>query len=168
METTPSRRRVRREQQSAARRAKALALRQAGATYAAIAAELGVCVEQARGIVLKAERLTEHRHWSDALPTRATTFLRLRSLSELPEAEAALAVAKFTRKQIKAEPNLGKGAIGAIKAWLAGYGLTLRDEITVETNKKGVPVQGRPHDSRNPSQAGRKASSQCDMPRNAP
>jgi|SRR5580704_8133579 hypothetical protein len=168
MEKTPSQRRVRREQRSAKQRAKAIALRRAGATYTAIGAELGVCVERARTIVLKAQRLIECPRWSDALPTRATTFLDLRGLSELPEAEAALAVAKFTRKEIKDEPNLGKGAIGAIKAWLAGHGLTLRDEITVETNKKGAPVQGRPHDSRNPSQAGRKASSQCDMPRNAP
>ena len=160
METTPSRRRVRREQQSAARRAKALALRQGGATYAAIAAELGVCVEQARGIVLKAERLTEHPHWSDALPTRATTFLRLRSLSELPEAEAALAVAKFTRKQIKAEPNLGKGALAAIETWLAGRSLALRDD---SENKKGAPAQGRPCDSHNPFAPDRKASSTCEI-----
>ena len=55
-------------------------------------------------------------------------------------------MAKFTRKEIKAEPNLGKGAIGT-QGWLAGHGLTLCDEITVENNKKGVPVQGRPHDS---------------------
>ena len=31
-------------------------------------------------------------------------------------------MAKFTRKQIQAEPNLGKGALAAIDAWLAGHG----------------------------------------------
>ena len=166
METTPSQRRVRREARSAATRVRALAMRQAGATYAAIGAKLGVCLERARLIVLKAERLTEHPRWSDALPTRATTFLHLRGLSELPEVEAAVAVAKLTRKEIKAEPNIGKGALAAIEAWLAGHGLTLRDEIPT-ANKKGVPVQGHPHDSRNPLPAGRKASSQCNMPRTA-
>ena len=165
--TSPAaRRRIAREARSAAKRIVAAEMRQAGASYAAIGAELGVCRERARLIVLKAERLTEHPRWSDALPTRGTTFLHLRGLSELPEVEAALAVAKFTRKEIKAEPNLGKGALAAIEAWLAGHGLTWRADIPT-ANKKGVLVQGRPHDSRNPLPAGRKAPSQCDMPRNA-
>src|SRR5580704_2595129 len=134
--TSPAaRRRIARERQSAAKRARALAMRQAGATYAAIGAELGVCVERARGIVLKAERLTEHRRWFDALPTRATTFLRNHGFSELAEIEAALAVAKFSRRELMDQPNLGRGALEALTAWLERHGLALRAEITIETNK---------------------------------
>jgi hypothetical protein len=164
--TAPATRRVAREARTAAKRAVALALRKGGATYVEIGVELGVCLERARRIVVNAERLTEQPRWFDALPTRAATFLRLRGLSELPEVEAALAVAKLTRNGIEAEPNFGRGALGAIEAWLAGHGLTWRNQ-TPTANKKGVPVKGRPHDSRNPLRAGRKASSQCDMPRNA-
>jgi hypothetical protein len=140
--TSPAaRRRIARERQSAAQRARALAMRQAGATYAAIGDELGVCVERARGIVFKAQRLTEHPLWSEALPSRATTFLRLRDLSELPEAEAALAVAKLTRREIKTEPNFGRGALAALEAWLASHGLALRNEIQT-ANKKRAPAEG--------------------------
>ena len=66
-------------------------------------------------------------------------------------------MAKFTRKEIKAEPNLGKGALAALEAWLAGHGLTLRAE-THTTTKTGVSSRGRPFDSYRPSPTDRKGS----------
>jgi predicted transcriptional regulator len=139
--TAPATRRVAREARTAAKRAVALALRKGGATYVEIGVELGVCLERARRIVVNAERLTEQPRWFDALPTRAATFLRLRGLSELPEVEAALAVAKLTRREIKTEPNFGRGALAALEAWLASHGLALRNEIQT-ANKKRAPAEG--------------------------
>jgi DNA-directed RNA polymerase sigma subunit (sigma70/sigma32) len=55
---TPAARRIRREAHSAAQRERALALREAGWTYAAIAQVLGVSLERARQITKKAERLS--------------------------------------------------------------------------------------------------------------
>jgi hypothetical protein len=160
MDTTPSQRRLVRAAFASAKRAHALSLRRRGATLAEIGAELGVCREQARQAVLKAERLIERPHWSDALPTRARRFLRDHDLADLPEAKAAEAVARFTLKDLKAEPNLGKGAIGAIVAWLAGHGLGLRDD---SENKKGAPARERPCDSHNPFAPDWKASSTCEI-----
>jgi hypothetical protein len=160
MDTTPSQRRLVRAAFASAKRAHALSLRRRGATLAEIGAELGVCREQARQAVLKAERLIERPHWSDALPTRARRFLRDHDLADLPEAKAAEVVARFTLRDLKAEPNLGKGAIGALSAWLIGHGLALRAEIPT-ANKKGAPVRGRPCDSHSPLAAGRKVSGTC-------
>lgn len=125
--TTPFERRIAREQQSAAMRGRALALRQAGQTYAAIGAELGVCLERARRAVLNAKRLTEHPRWFDALPARAVNLLARCGLDALPDREAAHAVARLSRKELTAQPNLGRGAIDAICAWLEQHGLALRE-----------------------------------------
>ena len=168
--TTPADRRIAREAKSAAMRAKALALHKDGATYAKIGRKIGVCRDRARQIALKAERLAEHPRWFDPLPTRAVNFLHWRGLSELPELEAALAVAKFSRRELMEQPNLGKGALGALIAWLAGHGLALGDETHTENNK-GAPAKGRPcdsySDSSSPLATGHhEATSQCGMPTN--
>jgi hypothetical protein len=165
--TTSADRRIARETVSAAKRARAGALRKSGATLAEIGQALGLCVESARRLVLQAERVASRPDWHNRLNnTRALRFLRERDLAALPEIEAALAVAKFTRKELKAEPNFGKGALEAIETWLGGTGHVC--DQTPITNKKGAPVQGRPHDSRNPLAADWNASSQCILPRNAP
>jgi Sigma-70, region 4 len=125
-------RRIDREVQSTAVRAQALVLRQSGATYAEIGAALGLSLERARQITRKAERLANSPRWYDGLPMRAQTFLRNAGLSELPEIEAATAIARFTRRELLAIPNFGKGAATAIVAWLAQHGLTLMKEITLK------------------------------------
>jgi hypothetical protein len=140
MATTPSHRRLVRAAFASAKRAHALSLRRRGATYAAIGAELGVCLEQARQAVLKAERLIERPRWFDALPTRVRRFLRDRGLADLPEAAAAEALARLTVKELKETPNLGKGALAAIEAWLERLGLTLRD---IETNPDATKPASR-------------------------
>jgi hypothetical protein len=119
-------RRVHREARSAALRAQALALRQNGATYAAIGAALGLSLERARQIALKAERLTSTPRWYDPLPMRAQTFLHNAGLSELPETDAAAELARLTRRELMATPNFGRVACDALVVWLARHGLTLR------------------------------------------
>ena len=128
--STPAERRIRREARSAALRQQALALRQSGATYAAIGAALGLSLERGRQIVRKAERLANDPHWYDSLPARAVNLLHIAGLTELPEPEAAAAVAQLTRRELLATPNFGKGAAAAIAAWLARHGLTLKAEGT--------------------------------------
>jgi hypothetical protein len=139
-EPTPAERRLRREARAAALRQQALALRQAGATYAAIGRELGVCLEHARQIVRKAERLITHSRWYDRLPMRAQNFLHNANLSALPETEAATAVARYSRRELLTTPNLGRGAVGAIATWLAHHGLALQPE----QKKAGAPSRERP------------------------
>jgi Sigma-70, region 4 len=124
--SSPADRRIFREARSAALRAQALALRQSGATYADIGAALGLSLERARQITRKAERLANAPRWFDPLPMRAQTFLHNTGLSELPETEAAAAVARFTRRDLLATPNVGKGAIAELVAWLGKHGLALR------------------------------------------
>jgi Homeodomain-like domain len=126
--SSPTERRIRREARSAALRAQALALRQAGATYAEIGAALGLSQARAYQIVRKAERLANSPRWFDPLPMRAQTFLHNAGLTELPETEAALAVAQLTRRELLATPNFGKSAAVAVTAWLARHGFTLKVE----------------------------------------
>ena len=124
--STPTDRRIRREARSAALRAQALALRHAGVTYASIGAVLGLSLERARQIVRKGERLANDPRWFDPLPMRAQTFLHNVGLTELPEPEAAAAIARLTRRELLATPNFGRVACDAVVAWLARHGLTLR------------------------------------------
>jgi Sigma-70, region 4 len=133
---SPAERRIRREARSATLRARALALRQDGWTYAAIGQALGVSLERARQIVKKAERLREAR-WYDALPARAL-FLHRRGWQHLDELAAAQAVARLSRRELMSSPNFGKGACAAVLAWLAMHGLKLSTEIegrATEANK---------------------------------
>jgi Sigma-70, region 4 len=123
---TPTDRRLRREARSAALRAQALALRQCGATYAEIGAALGLSLERARQIIRKAERLANAPRWFDPLPMRAQTFLHNAGLAELPEIEAALAVARLTRRELLATPNFGRVACDAVATWLARHRPALR------------------------------------------
>jgi hypothetical protein len=82
--STPTDRRIRREARSAALRAQALALRQTGKTYADIGAALGLSLERARQITLKAERLANDPRWHDSLPARAVNLLHIRGLERCP------------------------------------------------------------------------------------
>jgi hypothetical protein len=124
---TPTGRRLCREDRSAELRARALALRQTGATYAAIGRELGgLSLERARQIVRRGERLVLSPRWYDSLPMRVQTFLHNAGLAELPETDAAAAVARLSRRELLATPNFGKGAAVAVTAWLARHELALR------------------------------------------
>ena len=95
---TPAERRICREARSAALRDLALALRQGGKTFAIIGQELGLSLERARQIVKKAERVANAPRWFDPLPMRAQTFLHNMNLTALPEIEAAIAVARLSRR----------------------------------------------------------------------
>lgn len=125
---TPTERRLRREARSAAMRRQALALREAGVTYAAIARALGLSLERARRIVKRAEWLRSNPHWSDALPARAQYFLHTRGWFDLDEVAAARHVAQLSRRELMRTPNFGAGACSAIVAWLARHGLNPRPE----------------------------------------
>jgi hypothetical protein len=131
LDHTPAARRIRREAHSAAQRERALALREAGFTFARIGQALGVSLERARRITRKAERLARNPHWTDVLPARAQNFLHLRGLAVLPEIEAARAVARLSHRELI--PNFGRGAFAAIVAWLERHGL-----------RHGRPREGAP------------------------
>jgi hypothetical protein len=122
LDHTPAARRIRREAHSAARRERALALRDAGFTFASIGQALGVSLERARRITRKAERLSRNPHWTDVLPARAQSFLHIRGLSALPETEAAQVVARLSQREFMDSPNFGRGAFAAIEAWLQRHG----------------------------------------------
>ena len=160
---TSADRRKAREALSEAKRAYALRLRQHGATQAQISAALALSATRLGQLLAKAERLAAQPRWHGQFPARALNFLIIRDLAEKPEIEAAEALARLTVKELKKAPNLGKDAIRALDAWLERLGLTLRDEITVETNKKGAPSRGRPSDSSQPVAPGRKAPSTCEI-----
>ena len=134
--TSADRRRAR-EALSAGKRAYALSLRQHGATQAQIAAALALSSTRVGQILAKAEHLAARPRWQGQLPARALNFLIIRDLAEKPEIEAAQAAARLTVKELKMARNLGKHAISALTAWLAGHGLMLRDE-----NEKGAPSRG--------------------------
>jgi hypothetical protein len=121
-------RRIRREARSETLRECALALRRGGWTFAAIGKALGVSLERARQVVRKAERRKRDPHWYDGLPVRAIYFLHGRSLTSVPEIEAAHAVARLSRRELMNTPNFGAGACAAVIAWLARHGLKLQPE----------------------------------------
>jgi hypothetical protein len=125
--STPTERRLAREARSAQMRGQALALRRDGATYAAIGVALGVSLERARRIVIKGERLADYPHWFDSLPARAVNFLINNGLDSLSETAAARAVALRSRHELMTNPNFGRGACGALCAWLSAHGLALRE-----------------------------------------
>ena len=137
--SSPTERRIRRDARSAVLRERALALRQAGWTYAAIGQALGVSLERARQLVRRAERLRRDPHWYDALPMRAQTFLHNIGVAALPETEAAIAVARLPKCELLSAPNVGKDAVAALTAWLARHGLKLSPE-----SEKGAPAMGAP------------------------
>jgi hypothetical protein len=149
--TTPTGRRLAHEARSAKMRAQALALRQDGATYAAIGVALGVSLERARRIVIEGKRLANQSRWYDGLPARAVNFLINNGLVSLPEIEAALAVARRERRELMTNPNFGRGACDAVCAWLATHGLALREipptsadcGVRHRTNKKSGRVRTR-------------------------
>jgi hypothetical protein len=53
---------------------------------------------------------------------RAQTFLHIHGLIGLPELEAAIAVARLSRRELLSTPNIGRGAADAIGAWLEPAG----------------------------------------------
>jgi hypothetical protein len=138
-------RRIRREARSATLREQALALRQAGWTYAAIGEQLGLSLERARQIVRKAEWLTSSPRWFDGLPVRAQHTLYARGLTSLPEIEAARAVARLTPRELMSAPNVGRGAGDTVVAWLARHGLTLRPEAPRTPRIRIQPKKGDQH-----------------------
>lgn len=143
---TPAERRIRREVHAAATRAQALALRRSGETYQAIGAALGdLSREHARQIVRKAERLTNDPRWHDGLPARAQTFLHLNGLADLPEPEAAAAVAQLSRCELMSHPNVGKGAVAALTAWLAAATVSEATGPCVEARKDEAAAGGGEH-----------------------
>ena len=137
----------------------ALTLRQRGATYAEIGHEFGLSKTRVRQIALRAG----NRHWQDQLPGRVRTFLHNMNLTALPEIEAAIAVARLSRRELLAAPNIGRGAADAIAAWLAGHGLKLRPEsahafarrVRGSPMKAGAPMRERPSDSETGPATGR-------------
>jgi hypothetical protein len=140
-------RRIRREARSATLRERALALRQAGETYASIGRVLGVSLERARQIARKAERLANAPRWYDGLPQRAINLLKRCRLDDLPEIEAARAVARLSRRELLSFPNFGRVALAALCAWLATHGLS-------PENKKSAPSPKRPPDCKQPVSSG--------------
>jgi hypothetical protein len=159
--TTPADRRRAREARSAEMRARAVALRQDGQTLARVGQTLGISTSRAAQIVAKAARLAEPPRWFDGLPGRALNVLVAHGLIDLPEGEAARAMAKLSRRDLTARANVGKGAIGALSQWLAGHGLAFVDDaLKTET---GGP-KGRPSDSASPFAPGREAHAKCSIP----
>jgi hypothetical protein len=150
----------------------ALTLRQRGATYAEIGHEFGLSKTRVRQIALRAG----NPHWQDQLPGRVRTFLHNMNLTALPEIEAAIAVARLSRRELLAAPNIGRGAADAIAAWLAGHGLKLRPESAhafatrlrreaPPDNDEGASMRGRPPVSTDPLAAGRnKHEATCPYP----
>jgi hypothetical protein len=124
-QTTPGERRAIAEAKAAQRRAQALALRDAGMKLRDIGARLRVSPSMAQRIVFTAQRLRRYPRWHDKLPQRAVNFLSRRGLKELPESDAAKAVAMLSRADLLSFPNLGRISIAEIETWLARHGLVL-------------------------------------------
>src|SRR5262249_23104894 len=97
----------------------ALALHQAGKTFAAIGLELGCSRARAQQIVAQAAGA----HWSAHLPGRVRTFLYHAGLAALPERDAARAVSQLSRHELLAAQNIGRAASAAVVVWLARHGL---------------------------------------------
>ena len=113
-----------------------LTLRQRGATYAEIGHEFGLSKTRVRQIALRAG----NPHWQDQLPGRVRTFLHNMNLTALPEIEAAIAVARLSRRELMRAPNVGHAVADALGAWLAHHGLA----FTAPTTKSGAPARERP------------------------
>src|SRR6516165_10358888 len=125
----------------------ALTLRQRGATYAEIGHEFGLSKTRVRQIALRAG----NRHWQDQLPGRVRTFLHNMNLTALPEIEAAIAVARLSRRELMRAPNVGHAVADALGAWLAHHGLAFQSS----QKKPGAPSRERPSDSDSPFAPGR-------------
>lgn len=165
VKTTQTERRLASEAKSAALRAYAVQLRATGATLEHIGGALGVGKAQAGKILAEAACLASRPRWHDQLPTRALGWLRREGLAELPEAEAAAAVAKLTFKELSAVQNVGSGAREALVDWLAQHGLTLRgDNTTIHDSKTAGPSQGRPSDFNRPRQTDGEVQGPCLIP----
>jgi hypothetical protein len=109
-----------------ARAARILAMRQNGQSYARIGRAFAISPTRARQIVRKAGRPMRDPRWYDPLPARAVTFLHCHTLATLPEAEAAAAVARLSRRELLSASNgVGKATAAALAAWLARHGLEL-------------------------------------------
>jgi predicted transcriptional regulator len=129
-------RRRARDALSAAKRGYALRLREHGATEAQIGLALGLSPQRVSQLLAKAERLAAQPSWHAQFPARALNFLKVSDLAEKPEIEAAEALARFSRRELVKQPNLGKGALAAIEAWLAGHDLTWRAEVPTAEPKR--------------------------------
>jgi len=136
---SPAERRIRREARSATLRDRALALRRAGESYRSVGRVLGVSAERARQIVRKAERLANAPRWYDGLPQRAINLLKAYRLDDLPEIDAARAVARLSRRDLLSIPNFGHVSLDALCDWLARRGLTLSSESEEAPPARGAP-----------------------------
>jgi hypothetical protein len=157
-------RRIRREARSETLRERALALRQAGWTLQAIAVAIGVSRTRVQQILRKGERLVLDPHWYDFLPMRAQNYLRTSGLAELPELEAARAVAQMSRRELLATPNMGRGACSALVAWLAGHGLRPQLEINLKAAKQTAAVAETAAGRCRPSSPNERAEQCSDTP----
>jgi hypothetical protein len=133
VKTASAARRIAREKRSAAKRATAAQLWGNGANLDEIGGAIGLSRTRVAQILAKAKRLAQQPTWHDKLTVRALN--RLRSLGidvdSSPEIEVAHAVAiGFSRHELMAAPNFGKGALAAIRAWLASHGMRLRESAT--------------------------------------
>ena len=140
--TSADRRRAR-EAASAGKRAYALSLRKHGATQAQIAAALGLSSTRIGQILAKAERLAAQPRWLGQFPARALNFLIVRGFAAKPETEAAEALARLTVKELKEAPNLGRGALAALTAWLSTHGLAPRDEKPIPARRPAGLARAR-------------------------
>ena len=153
---TPAERRRYAEAFAAARRAQALLLRRSGFRFHEIGVALGVTLERARCITYDAERRASHPRWYDELPQRAVARLGKLGLLDRPEPEAACAVARLSARELLQTPNFGRTSLAALRAWLAGHGLKLRQASTL--SNESAPEWERPHGSHSnqgPVQTGR-------------
>ena len=104
---------------------KALELRDRGMTYAGIGKKLSLSTEQARKIVIRADRRRHHLRWTDKLSTRVRSALNRfvvgrGYLFEMDEVEIAKLASTARWNRI---PNFGKRSRAELCAWLASHGL---------------------------------------------
>jgi hypothetical protein len=105
--------------------AEALHMRDAGLKYREIAALLGVSIEQARGVVLRAQHLRDHPHWGQKLSTRLANGLKNTGCNSEDELAVARAAAALGAKRWAATYNFGKKSHAELIEWLTRHGLAL-------------------------------------------
>jgi hypothetical protein len=135
---TSADRRKARDALSAGKRAYAASLRHAGATQCQIGFALGISPQRVGQLLAKASRLAAQPRWHAQFPARVLNYLIISGLADLPEIEAAEALARLAVKDLKETPNLGKDALAALAAWLARHGLAL-----APTNEERRPSRRR-------------------------
>jgi|SRR5262245_27739966 len=95
-------------------------------TYTEIGKRLGgVSTERARQIVVLTERRVGRPHWSQRFTSarvcNCLTALGL-DVQNMPEHEAARWLARYSRRRLMIEPNVGAATVEELREWLAEYG----------------------------------------------